>query len=124
MQGYEGELTEQALLSAAREHLRPACTPSNRDACSTGQLAQLDSYLAMEATQRSAELESLVAPLVEAEAKLEALNERLEKLEEKVEEQEDIVDTVRTTTGPSIRLLKAVLAATDTEAAVPTKDEM
>lgn len=65
------------------------------------------------------------SPLEEEQAKLDALNDRLEKLEEKVEEQEDLVDKLKATIGPKMRLIGSFLPATAEKVATnKEKDEV
>lgn len=122
MQDYEGEMTVEALMIAAKDLLRPACTPSNRAACDTSQLVQLEAYLQMSPLEQQQSLGEVSAPLQAEEEKLAKLEERLEKLEEKVEAQEEVVDSLKKTVQPKIRLLKAAMGAPVRSAAVE-KDE-
>ena len=128
MQEYSGEMDATSLQSFAAG-LMPACTPSNRKSCTASQMEQLDSFMAMSQSERNAELTHRAKPLLEETAKLEALNERLEKLEEKQEEQEELVQNLKASIGPMLRLLRStgavsVASSPSTQSTRAVKDEI
>ena len=120
LQDYEGEMTFESLQEATKTRVKPACTPDTRKACTAAQLKDLDAYMAMKPEERAAQYARTTAPLVAENDKLAALNDRLEKLEEKVEEQEDIVDKLKASLGPKLRLLRSTLEYTVSD----PKDEL
>ena len=71
----------------------------------------------------ASEYERAASPLKEEEKKLTAMSERLEKLEEKVEEQEDLVDKLKASLGPTLRLLRSTFEGVGPRAAA-NKDEV
>jgi hypothetical protein len=105
-----------AALKKFAETLGPGCSADAKENCSEEQLAELKTYMDMDATARAAKLEELKAALSKAE---EDHNSLLKELQAKFKESQDGLEKLKEESAPQIKMLKAA-----TPSAKPNKDEV
>ena len=111
-------------LEELREHVQtlgPGCSPSNKEACSAEQLAELEKLLALPRETVEAELATLKGTITAAEEKHEELTK---SLQEQYETSEEALGELKKTHGGRMKILRAALSGGEPAAAAETKDEV
>jgi len=103
----------------AESELGPGCSVDAMENCSDAQKAELETYIAMPAADREAQLTALKTELADAEKKHEAL---LKELQATYKSSMEGLEKLKEDSAPKIKLLKAATPAP--KAAEATKDEM
>jgi protein disulfide-isomerase A6 len=117
---YKGGRTLADLKKFAESELGPGCSVDAMENCSDAQKAELETYIAMPAADREAQLTALKTELSEAEKKHEAL---LKELQSTYKSSMEGVEKLKEASAPKIKLLKAATPSAK-PAADTAKDEM
>jgi len=115
---YKGGRSLADLKKFAESELGPGCSVDTLENCSDAQKAELETYIAMPAADREAQLTALKTELADAEKKHEAL---LKELQATYKGSMEGLEKLKEASAPKIKLLKA---ATPTAKPAETKDEM
>merc|ERR1712196_65250 len=115
--GYKGGRDLAALTKFVETELGPGSSVDTKENCSADQLAALQTYIAMDATERADKLAAMKA-MADAE---EQHNELLKQLQATFKESQDALEKLKEESAPTIKLLKA---ATPSGAKPAGKDEM
>jgi len=113
---YKGGRDLAALKKFVESDLGPGCSVDTKDNCSAEQLKELETYMSMDAAERSSKLEKMKEELKSAE---DAHNELLKGLQAQFKESQDALEKLKEDSAPVIKLLKAA-----TPAAKAGKDEV
>jgi len=108
-----------AAMTKHAESLGPGCSVDMKENCSAEQLAALEKYISMDATERAEKLESMKTAMADAE---KAHEELLKQLQATFKESQEKLEKLKEESAPTIKLLKAATPAPATPAA--GKDEM
>jgi len=115
---YKGGRDLPALKKFVETELGPGCSVDTKENCSAEQLAELDKYVSMDATERETKLTELKDALKKAE---DDHNELLKGLQEQFKTSQDALEKLKEDSAPTIKMLKA---ATPKAAATKGKDEV
>jgi hypothetical protein len=115
---YKGGRDLAALKKFVETDLGPGCSVDAQENCSPEQLKELETYIAMDATERATKLESMKAALKKAD---DDHNELLKQLQAQFKESQDALEKLKEESAPVIKMLKA---ATPSGAAAAAKDEV
>ena len=115
---YKGGRDLPALKKFVETELGPGCSADTKENCSPEQLKELETYIAMDATERATKLESMKAALKKAD---DDHNELLKQLQAQFKESQDALEKLKEESAPVIKMLKA---ATPSGAAAAAKDEV
>jgi len=115
---YKGGRSLADLKKFAESELGPGCSVDTLENCSDAQKAELETYIAMPAADRDAQLAALKTELADAEKKHEAL---LKELQATYKGSMEGLEKLKEASSPKIKLLKA---ATPSAKPAETKDEM
>jgi len=115
---YKGGRTLADLKKFAEAELGPGCSVDALENCSDEQKKELETYIAMPASERDSQLKSLKDELSAAEAKHEAL---LKELQSTYKGSMEALEKLKETSAPKIKLLKAASPAPKADKG---KDEM
>jgi len=115
---YKGGRDLPALKKFVETELGPGCSVDTKENCSAEQLAELDKYTSMDATERETKLTELKDALKKAE---DDHNELLKGLQEQFKTSQDALEKLKEDSAPTIKMLKA---ATPKAAATGGKDEV
>lgn len=115
---YKGGRDLAALTKFVETELGPGCSVDTKENCSADQLAALQTYIAMDATERADKLAAMKKAMSDAE---EQHNELLKQLQATFKESQDALEKLKEESAPTIKLLKA---ATPSGAKPAGKDEM
>jgi len=115
---YKGGRSLADLKKFAESELGPGCSVDTLENCSDAQKAELETYIAMPAADREAQLTALKTELADAEKKHEAL---LKELQATYKGSMEGLEKLKEASSPKIKLLKA---ATPSAKPAETKDEM
>jgi len=116
---YKGGRSLADLKKFAESELGPGCSVDAMENCSDAQKAELETYIAMPAADREAQLTALKTELADAEKKHEAL---LKELQATYKSSMEGLEKLKEASAPKIKLLKAATPAP--KPAEATKDEM
>ena len=106
-----------ALEKFVENDLGPGCSADTKENCSAEQLKDLETYMAMDASERATKLETMKTELKKAE---DDHNELLKNLQEQFKTSQDALEKLKEESAPTIKMLKAA-----TPKAAPTgKDEV
>jgi hypothetical protein len=115
---YKGGRDLASLTKFVETDLGPGCSVDAKENCNAEQLAELEKYVAMEASERDAKLATLKKELADAD---EAHNELLKSLQAQYKESSDALEKLKEETAPIVKMLKA---ATPKPATPAPKDEV
>jgi hypothetical protein len=116
---YKGGRDLPALEKFVENDLGPGCSADTKENCSAEQLKDLETYMAMDASERATKLETMKTELKKAE---DDHNELLKNLQAQFKESQDSLEKLKEDSAPVIKMLKA---ATPTGAgAAKGKDEV
>jgi len=115
---YKGGRDLASLTKFVETELGPGCSVDAKENCSAEQLAALETYIAMDATERATKLADMKQALVDAEEKH---NELLKQLQATFKESQDGLEKLKEDSAPTIKLLKA---ATPSAPKAAGKDEV
>jgi hypothetical protein len=116
---YKGGRDLPALKKFVETELGPGCSADTKENCSAEQLKDLETYMAMDASERATKLETMKTELKKAE---DDHNELLKNLQAQFKESQDSLEKLKEDSAPVIKMLKA---ATPTGAgAAKGKDEV
>ena len=101
---YKGGRDLPALKKFVENDLGPGCSADTKENCSAEQLKDLETYMAMDATERATKLTSLKDELKKAE---DDHNELLKKLQASFKESQDSLEKLKEESAPVIKMLKA-----------------
>jgi len=115
---YKGGRDLNTMKKFVETDLGPGCSVDMKENCSAEQLAALQQYIDMDATERTAKLESMKKAMADAE---ETHNELLKTLQSTFKESQEGLEKIKEDSAPTIKLLKA---ASPSGKAAASKDEM
>jgi len=101
---YKGGRDLPALKKFVENDLGPGCSADTKENCSAEQLKDLETYMAMDATERATKLTALKDELKKAE---DDHNELLKKLQASFKESQDSLEKLKEESAPVIKMLKA-----------------
>jgi len=101
---YKGGRDLESLKKFASTELGPGCSVDTIENCSDEQKTELQTYIAMDAAERDAKLESMKQAIKEADEKH---NELLKDLQAQYKASQDSLEKLREESGPVMKLLKA-----------------
>merc|ERR1719482_2307591 len=101
---YKGGRSLADLKKFAESELGPGCSVDTMENCSDAQKAELETYIAMPAADREAQLTALKTELADAEKKHEAL---LKELQATYKGSMEGLEKLKEASAPKIKLLKA-----------------
>jgi len=113
---YKGGRDLAALKKFVESDLGPGCSADTKENCTPEQLKDLETYMAMDATERSTKLQTMKDELKKAE---EDHNELLKSLQAQFKESQDALEKKKEESAPIIKMLKAA-----TPSAKGGKDEV
>jgi len=105
---YKGGRDLPALKKFVESDLGPGCSVDTKENCSAEQLKELQTYMDMDAGERTAKLEKMKEELKSAE---DAHNELLKGLQAQFKESQDALEKLKEDSAPVIKLLKAASPA-------------
>jgi gas vesicle protein len=105
---YKGGRDLPALKKFVETELGPGCSVDNKENCSAEQLKDLETYMAMDATERATKLEGLKTALKNAE---DAHNELLKTLQSQFKESQESLEKLKEESAPQMKMLKAATPA-------------
>ena len=119
---YEGDRSLEGLKKFVKT-LGPACGPSHRSRCTAEQVAELDGYLAMGASDLQAKAAAMQQTLDDATSTHDAL---LKSLQAQFEESDKALKALKEESTPAIKLMKAAIAnlTAAEEASTEKKEEL
>ena len=101
---YKGGRDLPALEKFVENDLGPGCSADTKENCSAEQLKDLETYMAMDATERATKLTALKDELKKAE---DDHNELLKGLQEQFKTSQDALEKLKEDSAPVIKMLKA-----------------
>jgi len=116
---YKGGRDLAALTKFVETELGPGCSVDAKENCSAEQLAALQTYIDMDAAERTSKLETMKKAMADAEEKH---NELLKQLQATFKESQDALEKLKEDSAPTIKLLKA--ATPKAAPAAAGKDEV
>ena len=116
---YKGGRDLPALKKFVESELGPGCSADTKENCSPEQLADLQKYMDMDASERETKLTAMKTAMAKAEEEHNAL---LKNLQEQFKTSQDALEKLKEDSAPTIKMLKA--ATPKPAAAAAGKDEV